>query len=150
MADSIGSKRKSDDNNPLDKRFCPQLAFSPAGDTPAFYGGIIVGKRDYKTVGPTSIVLGLPTDFYRGYFKAMFNLDINSEDQPIAYPVATLIEEPSASQTLPEKSDSGLSDLIELIAECTQEPPDALGEFMPSRTASVESSGSGPICPLVD
>jgi len=146
MANSSGSKRKSDGDNPSEKRICPHVAFSPPGETPAFYGGFIVGVRDYKTVGPTSLVLGLPIDFYRGYFKAMFNFDINPEDQPVACPVATPIEEPRAS----ERSDSGLSVLMELIAECTHEPQSAPDDLMPSRTTSVESTGSGPICPLVD
>ncbi len=145
MDNTSESKRKSDDDNPPEKRICPQVACSPPDETPEFYGGFIVGVRDYKTVGPTSLVLGLPTDFYRGYFKAMFNFDINPEDQPVACPVATPIEE-----TLTERSDSGLSVLMELIAESPPAPPDALGELMASRTASVESTGSGPICPLVD
>jgi hypothetical protein len=145
MSNSSGSKRSSDGDNPPEKRVCTHVAFSPAGETPAFYGGFILGVRDYKTVGPTSLVLGLPIDFYRGYFKAMFNFDINPEDQPITCPVATPIEE-----TLTERSDSGLSVLMELISECTQEPHDALDDLMPSRTTSVESTGSGPVCPLVD
>jgi hypothetical protein len=61
------------------------------------------------------------------------------------------VEEPSAMETL-DTSESGQSDLMELISECTRDLPDALDEFMAahaqmstaSRTASGESTRSGP------
>jgi hypothetical protein len=150
MANSSGSKRKSDGDNPPEKKVCPPLAFFPENASPEFYAGFITGLFNSNTVGTTTFSPGVPIDFYRGFLYALSNFAINLEDQPVACPVATPIEEPSASEMLSEKSDSGLSVLMELIGESTYEPRDALDDLMPSRTTSVESTGSGPVCPLVD
>jgi hypothetical protein len=92
------------------------------------------------------------------YQAKLDKLDLSSmmiNKPPRTCPATSPVEEPSAMETL-DINESGQSDLMELISECTRDPPDALDEFMAahaqmstaSRTASAESTGSGPVRPL--